>query len=154
VTESRYIIEPAQTTDRDAIIRLLGAQLDEHDIALPTENLTHAVNGFFDEPRRGRILVARHSSTVIGVAVLSYTWTLERGGQSCWLDELYVVPQWRDSGIGTAILRKAIEITSNDGCLTMDLEVETSHTRAANLYLREGFQVHTRTRYYRMLQKN
>lgn len=149
--QAPILIDPATPTDREQIIRLLAAQLAEHDIDLPTENLAHAVHGFFEEPRRGRLLVARQNAEIVGVAVLSYTWTLEHGGKSCWLDELYVLPEFRASGIGTLLLRKAFEITRADGCIAMDLEVESSHARAANLYQREGFQAHTRTRYFRRL---
>jgi GNAT superfamily N-acetyltransferase len=148
---SPITIDPASPTDREHIIRLLAAQLAEHEIELSAEKLARAVDGFFEEPRRGKILVARHESGVVGVAVLSYHWTLEIGGQSCCLDELYVQPEFREHGIGTRILRKAIEIVAADGCITMDLEVEASHERAANLYRREGFRAHTRTHYYRFL---
>jgi GNAT superfamily N-acetyltransferase len=147
-----FSIEPATPTDREQIIRLLAAQLAEHDIDLHADNLAHAVDGFFEEPRRGRILVARQHGVVVGVAVLSYTWTLEHGGKSCWLDELYVQPELRTHGMGTLLLHKAFEITAADGCIAMDLEVESSHARAANLYRREGFQAHTRTRYFRQLR--
>jgi ribosomal protein S18 acetylase RimI-like enzyme len=154
MTQPLQTIEPALATDCEAISQLLAAQLDEHDIELPTANLTRAVKGFFDDPRRGRILVARNGESVIGVAVLSYSWTLERGGQTCWLDELYVNPEWRNHGIGKSLVRKAIELTTNDGCISMELEVESGHERAANLYQREGFLVHSRTRYYRHLQES
>lgn len=146
-------IDRAKPTDRADIIRLLAAQLAEHDIALHAENLSRAVDGFFDEPRRGRILIARVHEEVVGVAVLAYTWTLEHGGQSCWLDELFVQPEQRMHGIGTMLLHKAIEITTADGCIAMDLEVETSHARAVNLYLREGFHAHSRTRFVRALRE-
>jgi GNAT superfamily N-acetyltransferase len=145
-------IKSATSADREHIIRLLAAQLAEHDIELHSEHLTHAVDGFFDDPRRGRILVARNEAQVVGVAVLAYTWTLEHGGKSCWLDELYVQPEFRVHGIGTSLLRAAIEMTTADGCIAMDLEVETGHERAANLYVREGFHPRTRSRYLRRLR--
>ncbi len=90
---------------------------------------------------------------VVGVAVLSIVWTLEHGGKSCWLDELYVRPEVRTAGVGTLLLRKAFEVMAAAGCICMDLEVESSHARAANLYVREGFRVHTRTRYVRVLRE-
>lgn len=152
--QSNIIIEPATSMDRDHIIRLLAAQLAEHDIELHSHQLAHAVDGFFDEPRRGRILVARQDTQVVGVAVLSYTWTLEHGGKSCWLDELYVQPDFRVHGIGTKLIRAAIEITTADGCIAMDLEVESGHERAANLYLREGFRPRTRSRFLRPLRRS
>lgn len=150
---SPITIDSATSIDREHIIRLLAAQLSEHAIELHSDELAHAVDGFFEEPRRGRILVARQETRVVGVAVLSYTWTLEHGGKSCWLDELYVSPDFRVHGIGTMLIRAAIQITTADGCIAMDLEVESGHERAANLYLREGFRPRTRSRYLRPLRE-
>lgn len=150
-TPSAVTVNLATPADRESIIRLLAAQLAEHDIELHTENLTHAVDGFFEDPRRGKILVAHRGAEIVGVAVLSLTWTLEHGGKSCWLDELYVQPEFRAHGLGTLLLHKAFGVMAAEGCICMDLEVEASHARAANLYVREGFQKHTRTRYVRRL---
>jgi GNAT superfamily N-acetyltransferase len=146
-------IDIATPTHRNAVVELLAAQLVEHDIELDSDHLTHAVDGFFEDSRRGRILVALDQNQVVGVAVLSTTWTLEHGGKSCWLDELYVRPEFRTFGVGTTLLRKAFEVMAAEGCICMDLEVEASHARAANLYVREGFRVHTRTRYVRTLRR-
>jgi GNAT superfamily N-acetyltransferase len=144
-------IGDAQRADRDDVVRLLAGQLAEHDIELDRESLVHAVDGFFDDPRRGRILVARESELPVGVAVLA-TWTLEHGGKSCWLDELYVDPRLRNHGVGTMLLRAALTRATEDGCICMDLEVEASHARVAALYLREGFSARTRSRYVRPLR--
>lgn len=38
-----------------------------------------------------------------------------------------------------------------DGCVAMDLEVEASHARVVQFYLREGFEAHTRSRFVRAL---
>jgi hypothetical protein len=35
--------------------------------------------------------------------------------------------------------------------VAMDLEVEASHARVVQLYLREGFEAHTRSRFVRVL---
>jgi GNAT superfamily N-acetyltransferase len=145
------IIEQARIADQPDVIRLLSQQLAEHDITLAAESLAYAVRGFFEDPRRGRILVARRDERVVGVAVLSYTWTLEHGGQACWLDELYVEPELRTHGIGTTLLRAAIELVKADGRIAMDLEVEASHARVMSLYRREGFEQHSRTRFFRKL---
>src|SRR5579872_1065229 len=87
----------------------------------------------------------------VGLAYLAYTWTLEHGGQSAWLDELYVVPGERSRGVGTALLRAALDHAARRGCRAVDLEVEAAHARAARLYAREGFRPHHRARWYRRL---
>jgi GNAT superfamily N-acetyltransferase len=76
----------------------------------------------------------------VGLAYLSFQWTLERGGWVMWLEELYVLPALRALGIGTALLRAALDVARARSCRAVELEVETSHTRAANLYARAGFR--------------
>lgn len=146
------VIDLANATDRADVLRLLAQQLADHDIDIDRDKLGSAMDGLLDDSRRGRILVARHDARCIGVAVLAYTWTLEHGGQSCWLDELYVEPALRGQGIGSQMLQAAYDRAAMDGCVAMDLEVEASHARVVALYLREGFQAHTRSRFVRALR--
>ncbi len=143
----------ADRGDRDALLALLRAQLDEHDIALPDVALARAVDGVLDDAARGLFIVARegHGQPVRGVAYLALTWSLEHGGRSAWLEELYVYPAWRDKGIGRALVRAVVERATALGCAAVDLEVETAHTRAAHLYEREGFRAHQRARWVRVL---
>lgn len=87
----------------------------------------------------------------MGVAILSFSHTLERGGATAWLDELYVVPASRGRGVGGALLRRALREARREGCESLHLEVVRGHGRAARLYVREGFQRLPRTRYMRVL---
>ncbi len=136
-----------------AVVALLEAQLDEHAIPRPTfgGGIAAVVAGMLERPERGFILCAKEKGRVIGVAYLSATWTLERGGPVIWLEELYVVPERREHGVGTKLLDEAIRRAAARGCLAMDLEVEESHTRAANLYRRSGFSELPRRRFSRSL---
>jgi GNAT superfamily N-acetyltransferase len=147
-------IRPATPADRDAVVALLVEQMREHDIPLDAIGVGEAVDGALARPDRAAILVARPldpGAAVIGVAYLAFAWTLEHGGLSCWLEELYVSPPHRERGTGSALLRKAIDHARAAGCAAMDLEVEESHDRAKNLYLREGFRAHTRRRFVQKL---
>jgi GNAT superfamily N-acetyltransferase len=100
------------------------------------------------EPRLGFILLAREGAAV-GVAWVSTTWSLEHGGLTAWLEELYVVPERRSSGIGRALLLDVIERTRKLGCAAIDLEVDVEHARAEHLYQREGFSRLPRARWVR-----
>jgi ribosomal protein S18 acetylase RimI-like enzyme len=100
------------------------------------------------DPRRGFILV----DGAAGVAWVSFTWSLEHGGLTAWLEELYIVPERRDSGLGTALLRAAEERARAAGCEAVDLEVDAEHTRAARLYQREGYRPLPRARWVKPLR--
>jgi GNAT superfamily N-acetyltransferase len=146
-------IRPAGQGDRDAVLALLTAQLREHDIDTPDAEVAHAIDGMLGHPGRGRILVATLGGRPIGVAWLSSTWTLEHGGRSMWLEELYVEPARRGRGIGRQLLHEGLRVAAGVGAVAVDLEVETSHERAARLYAREGFRRHDRTRWVRALER-
>jgi GNAT superfamily N-acetyltransferase len=135
------------------VLPLLEAQFVEHDIDMKGEALERSVRGLVDVPGRGIILAAREAERTVGVAVLSFTWSLEMGGLTSWLEELYVVPERRNGGLGTRLLHDAIAAAKNEGCGGVDLEVESDHARAERLYLREGFTRRTRNRFVRSLQE-
>jgi len=143
-------ISPATLDDLDEVARLLAAQFKEHAIALPGRALRAAVRGALEDPSRGEFLVARDVRPV-GVAYLAYTWTLEHGGRSAWLEELYVVPVMRSRGVGTRLLREAMARAKAAGAAAVDLEVDDDHARAAHLYAREGFHAHRRARWFARL---
>jgi GNAT superfamily N-acetyltransferase len=143
----RVEIRPARPSDRARAVALLVRQMEEHDLTVARAALARAVGTLLARPALGRVLVARLAGRTIGVAVLSFVWTIEHGGASSWLDELYVEPAHRGSGIGTALLRAAIAAVVASGARAIDLEVVAGHERAANLYRREGFVRHTRERW-------
>ncbi|HXH10887.1 MAG TPA: GNAT family N-acetyltransferase [Alphaproteobacteria bacterium] len=146
------VICQATAADREAVIELLLAQFREHDISLSAAALTAAIDGVLEHPEWGSVFVATLEGTPIGVAYLSFTWALEHGGKTAWLEELYVVPKHRGRGVGRAMLTAVCEHAFAQGCAAVDLEVDAAHRRAAHLYAREGFQRLDRTRWVRVLR--
>jgi ribosomal protein S18 acetylase RimI-like enzyme len=144
-------IRRATPDDLDEVVDLLAAQLAEHDIPIARADLSFAAEGILRVPERGFVLLAVADQGTAGVACVSYSWTVERGGMVAWLDELYVVPARREHGIGNALLGEVIALAAADGCRTVELEVETSHARAERLYRRHGFTDMPRRRWTRPL---
>ncbi len=132
-----------------AALPLVEDQYREHRIEIGRTRLRRALAGLVRG--RGVVLLARSGKSAAGVAVLSWTWTVERGGKTAWLDELYVVPGLRGRGIGRRLLLRAIAEARRAGCAAIELEVVRGHGRAARLYLRERFSPLPRTRYSRAL---
>lgn len=145
-------IQTVESGDLEPIVRLLRAQLEEHDIVLTGEALQRATQGLIEDHRVGRILAARLDGELVGVAVISFLWTLEHGGHTAWLDEVYVEPARRGSGIGKQLVEAAMQVARDSGCIALDLEVDAGHEVAERLYERVGFRRHRRVRWVRMLQ--
>ena len=133
------------------MVELLAAQLGEHSLAPAQAALEAAAAALIAEPRLGRIFVAESGGRIVGVAAMSWSFSLEHGGRAAWLDELYVVPEQRGSGIGTMLLEAARATARAGGALAMDLEVEAGHERVSSLYERHGFSRHRRQRWFARL---
>ena len=144
---TRVTVRRALGGDADRIVPLLLAQLRGLGESTPRREIASAVAGMLAHPSRGFMLLATLGGSAIGVAYVSFIWTLEYGGRSAWLEELYVRPEHRGRGIGRRLLLAAIARARRQGCRAIDLEVDRRHPRASHLYDREGFVRLPRTRW-------
>ena len=144
-------ISTATVADGEVIVSLLIEQLREHNIETPASAVASAVDGVIADNSRGFVLIARQGAETVGIACVSFVWTLEHGGKSAWLDELYVIPESRNRGIGKALLVAVLQTVEAAGCIAIDLEVDRNHARAERLYAREGFTPLPRARWVRDL---
>ena len=65
------------------------------------------------------------------------------------IDNIAVTEQYRNSGVGTAVLTKLCQIAKERGAKKVFLEVRVSNSPAISLYLKNGFNgAYARTRYY------
>jgi GNAT superfamily N-acetyltransferase len=151
---STLVVRRAGPEHAADIRRLLAVQLGEHGIAIGGDALTNAIDGVIDVPKRGFFLVALRDGACIGVAYVSFIWALEHGGHAGWLEELYVVPEHRDSGVGTQLLEAVIAAAAGAGCAALDLEIDSAHERVRSLYERHGFTSVPRSRVVKKLQQS
>jgi ribosomal protein S18 acetylase RimI-like enzyme len=137
----------ATAHDLPDVLRLMTLQLREHHVEVDDRALEAALAGVFADPSRGALFIERLAGAAIGVAFASFIWSLEHAGLSLWLDELYVVPEQRERGVGQRMLNEVIAFARARGCAAVDLEVEADHARVESLYRRNGFRGHTRRRW-------
>jgi len=144
------IYQPA-LPDLPIILELLSLQFEEHQIGVSEKALSTAIKAMLAEPRLGFFLMARFGEQAVGLACVSFCWTLEHGGKSAWLDELYVLPEYRSRGIGGLLIEAVLQTAKAQGCAAIDLEVDHEHRRVEQLYQRFGFDPLSRSRWVREL---
>ncbi len=133
-------------------VRLLQAQLAEHDLATAEEALRAVVEEVLADADLGFILLARSErEAASGLVYAAAHLSAEHGGTIGWIEEIYVRPEARGKGLGGCLLQAAIERSQTLGWRALELEVVAGHERAAPLYQRHGFQTNARTRFTRLL---
>ncbi len=140
-------ITRVQAADQDAVVGLLVAQMREHRFPSNSERLSQIVARVLSDEQYGFFLVARMDSHLIGVAYVAMILSVEHGGPVGWLEELYVTPEHREQGVGSALLSGVLERARELGLVAIDLEVDVEHRRAESLYTRFGFRNLPRSRW-------
>jgi GNAT superfamily N-acetyltransferase len=150
--DSPLQVSPLAEGDVPAAVALLVAQLREHSIPTDPAHVESQLRGILAHPDQGIVLLATESARPVGVAYVSFARPLEHRGEVAWLEELFVSPESRERGVGTRLLRGAIERADARGCVSVELEVKRGHERALNLYVREGFRDLERRHFARPLR--
>jgi GNAT superfamily N-acetyltransferase len=145
------IIAPATLDQIPAVAALFEAQLREHSIDSPADGLVPLLRLLDEEPQHGFILCATCDGAEVGVAYAACILSLEHSGRSGWLEELYVLPEWRGRGVGSRLLDAIIAGAKERQWVALDLEVDSGHQRVIPLYVRRGFQPIARNRFARRL---
>ena len=147
-------IQPFDLAELAPLVSLFDAQLREHDIATSPDALAAVLRTLSAHPQHGFLLTASHNGLPIGVAYASSILSLEHGGWSGWLEEFYVLPEWRGRGVGSLLLAAVIAAATDRGWPALDIEVDATHARVVSLYTRHDFQPVSRTRFVRCLRDN
>jgi ribosomal protein S18 acetylase RimI-like enzyme len=119
--------------------RLQFAFADEFDSPTPpVDVLEPRFRRLITDPA-GTVLFAGVAPEPDGYAVVTFRPTVYCDGPLAVLDELYVRPQLRGRGIGSALLAAAIDDMKQRGGGEMHINVDEPDTGARRFYERHGF---------------
>lgn len=97
----------------------------------------------FDEMMRSDVYVQGYmlvcDGNNVGYCVTMKTYSVEAGGITIWIDELFVLEEYRSKGLGRELF-KYIEENGDKKLRRIRLEVELENGRAISLYEKMGFE--------------
>ncbi|CAN5382126.1 hypothetical protein BH20VER3_BH20VER3_10200 [soil metagenome] len=149
---AEFRVIPLAAAPLGSVTALLEKQLLEHGVNRSPNELVGLLQLLLAQPSVGFVLVAVADTNPIGFAYGAAVLSLEHGGRSGWLEELYVLPEWRGCGAGSALLNAVVARAQERGWAALDLEVDGNHARALPLYARNRFTPVHRTRFVRRLR--
>lgn len=146
--ETNLVIRPATSADEPYLLTMMRALAEQEPNPNPGAFRERAVSSAFrfllDHPDRGCVWVLVVEEHIVGYIVLTLGFSFEFFGTDAFVDELYVLPEYRRRGFALEAV-KYLEAQANKlGVNAVHLEVDEGNEPAFELYRRMGFQDHNR----------
>jgi len=133
-------VREARSADVGAMVELLAHLFkQERDFSPSAAKQRRALEILLAQPAIGRLFVLTRGPKILGMVSLLFTISTAEGGKAAWLEDLVVRPEQRDKGLGTRLLRAAVDWARKEGLTRITLLTDANNARARRLYLRQGF---------------
>jgi GNAT superfamily N-acetyltransferase len=132
----------ADPADDDRLVELCLGLYEEDPGPLPVSptNMRATLEELRRHPYRGRTVVLEIQRQLAGYAFLIAFWSNELGADICEVDELFVMPEHRNQGHGTALFEAIGNgVLWPSPVVGMALGITPDNRRARRLYERLGF---------------
>ncbi len=153
---SNITLRRAGRADAEAVIGLILALAEFEDLPPPDEEARARLieHGFGDEPKF-EVLLAEVAGAPgpVGYALLLQTYSTFLAQPSLYLEDVFVLPEYRKRGIGKALLRLGVRTAFERGCGRMEWTCLDWNTNAQAQYERMGARRLSEWYLYRMTRE-
>jgi GNAT superfamily N-acetyltransferase len=141
-TKEAVAIRPIGKADLTAVAAML-AQLADHIHPGTVPKADAECLGRYGPTGLGLFaaLVAMRGDRPVGLCLYTYAFSGWRGRPGLFLEDLFVDPSERGSGLGRTLLAAALRREAANGCAFVKLEVDRQNTDAIAFYGRLGFEI-------------
>jgi GNAT superfamily N-acetyltransferase len=137
------VIRRARRDDLPALLALVAGYWKFEGLAgFDPERLGEQLALLLDAPGRGAVWIAdddRVGASTFGYLIVVYVFSLEHGGLTAEVDELFVQAAQRGRGAGSRLLAAAEAQCRRDGCTNLSLQLGSRNEAARAFYRRHGF---------------
>lgn len=150
VTVEAMVVRRANTRDAASLLALIEQYWQFEGLSgFQPAAVRAALELLVSSPAIGAVWVAE-AQQPLGYLSLVYVFSLEHRGMTAEIDEFFVLPEHRDSGVGSHLLRAAETESTRHRCTNISLQIAKSNHRAMAFYRRHGYSARSG---YQLLEK-
>jgi GNAT superfamily N-acetyltransferase len=133
-------IQTVREADVVELLPLLRAYCDFYAVAPSDERLLDLCRALIDDPEReGLQLIARDAGgRTVGFATVFWTWSTLSGARIGIMNDLYVEPDARGTGVAESLISACRERCKERGARWLSWQTAKENTRAQHVYERVG----------------
>lgn len=130
------LVRSATQSDYEQLIRLYSAFVGDDRYSKPdNDSFEQVLNS-----QSNFVFVAAKAEKLIGFASFSIRFVIRYPTAIAELDELYVAPDYRDHGIGRALMDEVEKTAKEHGCRRVFIESAYKHLAGHKFYVAAGYQ--------------
>jgi GNAT superfamily N-acetyltransferase len=133
------VARPATDADRAVLHALLTAQLVEHALPADADGIARGIALALAPHSPAWLWLAERDGRAVAVFLANEIVSVELGGKVLWVEETYVVPEARRSGVARAMLAAICDEARRRGLRAVELEVVRTQAAAFALWRALGF---------------
>jgi ribosomal protein S18 acetylase RimI-like enzyme len=135
----KAMIRVATHSDIATVLELRRGYCRDDHLEFELESAREVTARLLSEPQWGRVMLCEVNGVVVGYVAICIGFSLELGGNEAFIDELFVLPEFRGRGLGRELLNAATGLAKDLGVKALHLEVDQANTAAVELYRALGF---------------
>lgn len=141
ISNRRVAIRPAKVDDVSLILAFIR-ELAEYERLLGTVDATEDClrRTLFGERPEAEVLIGELQGEPVGFALFFSNYSTFKGRSGVYLEDLFVRPHARGTGVGKALLREVAKIAVARGCVRLEWAVLDWNVPAIEFYKRIGAQ--------------
>jgi ribosomal protein S18 acetylase RimI-like enzyme len=139
----RTTIHPAGRADVPALVELMSQFYAESNYPLDRKWAEASFEVLLRDELRGAVWIARRGPELAGYVVLALRHSMEFGGLAGIIDDLFVSPQFRRQGVGSALLSDLLDACRTLHVAAVHVEVGKGDLGALALYQAFGLRGHS-----------
>jgi ribosomal protein S18 acetylase RimI-like enzyme len=128
-------------SERDALKEYVAALYTHDEDYDSMVNIEEGVQSLLRNEELATPFFIKQEEQRIGYVILTKYHSVEKGGLTLYIDELYVEEKHRRQGVGGAIMGKIIEIAQDARAKSLWAQVERSNLPAQSFFTTNGFVV-------------
>lgn len=133
-------VKPALSEEIDDLLDLMSDFYAESDYDLNRELSRRALDDLIANSSLGKVWLMRHGGRIAGYIVLTVCFSMEYGGLSGYVDDLFVRPEFRRQGLGRLAMGALLSECHQRNVRAIHVEVDRNNQCAKNLYGKFGFR--------------
>lgn len=144
-------LQEASIRETELLLELMSKFNREENIDFDPEVCRKLISVAFHSPQLVKIWIITLNLSTVGYAILTFTFSFEFGGILATIDEIYIAPEQRGQGLGSAVLELLAKAAIDHGATNLCGDIADEKPWLSTFYQRAGFIYHPYRPYYRQL---